>query len=107
MLLEPDLPLGIAAEEKYVDHIFRVERGDKLTLLSDGVVEARDARGALFGFDRTRAISAQSASAIAAAALAFGQEDDITVLTLTRAPREGDTVVALETAVVPIGVGLG
>jgi len=84
MLLEPDLPLGITAEEKYVEHEFRLEAGDKLTLLSDGVVEARDARGGLFGFERTRAISAQAASSIATAALAFGQEDDITVLTLRR-----------------------
>ena len=88
MLLEPDLPLGIATEEKYVEHAFRLEPGDHLTLLSDGVVEARDARGVLFGFERTRAISAQPASAIAAAALEFGQEDDITVLTLTRTRSE-------------------
>jgi hypothetical protein len=38
----------------------------------------------LFGFEQTRAISAQSAESIAAAALKFGQEDDITVLILSR-----------------------
>jgi len=97
MLLEPDLPLGITAEEKYVEHEFRLEAGDKLTLLSDGVVEARDARGGLFGFERTRAISAQAASSIATAALAFGQEDDITVLTLRRlaGERERGQAVAM------------
>ena len=95
MLLEPDLPLGIAAEGRYVEHGFRLEAGDRLTLLSDGVVEARDGRGALFGFDRTQAISAQAASAIAAAALEFGQEDDITVLTLTRASGDKGRMVAL------------
>jgi hypothetical protein len=52
------------------------------------VVEARDARGALFGFERTREISAQSAAAIAEAALKYGQADDITVVTLTRTRRE-------------------
>ena len=51
-------------------------------LLSDGVVEAMDADHHLFGFERTRAISSQSAHEIAAAAQAFGQEDDITVLTV-------------------------
>jgi phosphoserine phosphatase RsbU/P len=40
----------------------------------------------LFGFDRTRSISRQSAQSIAAAAQQFGQEDDITVLSLTVAP---------------------
>jgi serine phosphatase RsbU (regulator of sigma subunit) len=58
----------------------------QLTLLSDGVVEARNSAGELFGFDRTQAISGQSAQNIAGAAQAFGQEDDITVLTLTLSP---------------------
>ncbi|HEX4309113.1 MAG TPA: PP2C family protein-serine/threonine phosphatase [Acidobacteriaceae bacterium] len=84
MLLEPDLPLGIAPEEKYGEYGFRLEEGDRLMLLSDGVVEARNARGELFGFERTRAISAEPATAIAEAALRYGQADDITVLTLTR-----------------------
>jgi serine phosphatase RsbU (regulator of sigma subunit) len=53
-------------------------------LLSDGVVEARSSAGELFGFERTRAISAESAAAIAAAAQRHGQEDDITVLTVVR-----------------------
>ena len=38
--------------------------------------------GELFGFDRTRDLSTQSAEAIAQAAQDFGQEDDITVLTV-------------------------
>ena len=42
--------------------------------------------GELFGFERTRMISGEEASAIAAAAKAFGQEDDITVLTVARRP---------------------
>jgi uncharacterized protein GlcG (DUF336 family) len=37
----------------------------------------------LFGFERTRAISQESAQKVAQAAQAFGQEDDITVLSLT------------------------
>jgi len=41
-----------------------------------------------FGFERTTAISSCSAEAIARAARAFGQEDDITVLTLTFAAAE-------------------
>lgn len=84
MLLEPDVPLGLAPVEKYAEYAFRLEEGDRLTLLSDGVVEARDARGELFGFERTRAISRETADAIAEAALRYGQADDITVLALTR-----------------------
>jgi serine phosphatase RsbU (regulator of sigma subunit) len=57
-----------------------------LTFLSDGVVEARNEAGELFGFDRTRRISREPAENIVRAAQAFGQEDDITVVTLTPAP---------------------
>jgi serine phosphatase RsbU (regulator of sigma subunit) len=88
LALDAGLPLGIAPDEKYEERLFRLEFGDQLTLLSDGVVEARDAQGGLFGFERTRAISAQTAGEIAAAALKYGQEDDITVLTVRRKDRE-------------------
>jgi len=57
-------------------------------LLSDGVVEARDAEGALLGFERTRALSGETAATIAAEARRFGQEDDITVVTVVRKNRE-------------------
>jgi len=60
--------------------------GDTLTFLSDGVLEARNSTGELFGFERTSAVSSSSAAQIAAAAQAFGQEDDITVLTIRFAP---------------------
>jgi serine phosphatase RsbU (regulator of sigma subunit) len=57
-------------------------------LLTDGVVEARNHGGELFGFKRAAAISTESADQIAHAAEEFGQEDDITVLTLTLAAVE-------------------
>ena len=56
--------------------------GDTLTFLSDGVVEAQNASGELFGFERAQAIGTESAEPIAQAAHALGQRDDITVLTL-------------------------
>ncbi|MGD1106124.1 MAG: SpoIIE family protein phosphatase [Terracidiphilus sp.] len=76
------LPLGIASESEYGETTLRLDPGAQLTLLSDGIVEARSTQGELFGFDRTQAISSQSAESISQAARAFGQEDDITVLTL-------------------------
>jgi len=54
----------------------------------DGVLEATSATGEIFGFDRTRAISNETAEKIAETAREFGQEDDITVLTLRIAPLE-------------------
>jgi phosphoserine phosphatase RsbU/P len=84
--VNPGLPLGIAGGIEYSETHFQLEPGDTLTLISDGVVEATNSNGQLYGFERTRAISMQSAGSIAAAAQAFGQEDDITVLTVARAP---------------------
>jgi hypothetical protein len=82
--VDSGLPLGIAAGIEYSETQFHLEPSDTLTLISDGVVEAMNPAGQLYGFDRTRAISTQSAEKIAAAAQAFGQEDDITVLTVER-----------------------
>ncbi len=86
--LPPALPLGISAEAEYFETTLQLAPGDSLTFVSDGVVEARAASGELFGFDRTRAISTQSADDIARAASTYGQQDDITVLTLQFAPAE-------------------
>jgi phosphoserine phosphatase RsbU/P len=84
--MESELPLGIAPGTAYSESTVRLAPNDQLTFLSDGVVEAQSSTGELFGFERTAAISTQSAESIAAAAQQFGQEDDITVLTLTFAP---------------------
>jgi phosphoserine phosphatase RsbU/P len=86
--LDSGLPLGIAEQANYAESILALAPGDRLTLVSDGIVEAQSPTRELFGFERTAAISTQSAEAIAAAAKQFGQEDDITVLTLTFAPVE-------------------
>ena len=52
--------------------------------MSDGVVEARNPQGELLGFDRMAALTVKPAAAIANAAQQWGQEDDITVLTVQR-----------------------
>ena len=86
--LESGLPLGITSSAVYSQITLELAPGERLTLLTDGVLEARDKNGELFGFDRTAAISHEPAETIARAAQAFGQEDDITVLTLQFAPTE-------------------
>ncbi|MGC2638511.1 MAG: PP2C family protein-serine/threonine phosphatase [Acidobacteriaceae bacterium] len=81
--VDSGLPLGITADAEYVEAALRLAPGDRLTLLSDGVVEAMGEGGELFGFERTRSMSRRPAAEIAEAARQFGQSDDITVLTLT------------------------
>jgi serine phosphatase RsbU (regulator of sigma subunit) len=78
------LPLGVLKEITYDETRVYLHPGDRILLMSDGVVEARQPSGELFGFDRVHNLSGQSAFYIADAAKAFGQEDDITVLTVRR-----------------------
>ena len=78
------LPLGVIPHVGYEEERFYLHPGDRILMLSDGVVEARQPSGELFGFDRVRFLSNQTAFYLADAAKAFGQEDDITVLTVRR-----------------------
>ena len=81
--LEAGLPLGLVPDAEYAEGSLDLGRGT-MTFLSDGVVEAANAQGELFGFDRTREISGKAAGEIAEAAKAWGQNDDITVVTVRR-----------------------
>lgn len=81
--LQNGLPLGLAAKATYPEVVVSLAPGEQLTLLTDGVVEARDPSGELFGFERTAAISTLPAKKVALAAQEFGQDDDITVVSLT------------------------
>ncbi|MGD0735435.1 MAG: PP2C family protein-serine/threonine phosphatase [Terracidiphilus sp.] len=78
------LPLGVLADNTYEEIRLYLHPGDRLLLMSDGVVEARHPNGELFGFDRVHNLSNQTAFYIADSAKTFGQEDDITVLTVRR-----------------------
>jgi hypothetical protein len=84
--MEGALPLGmIEGAELSVMH-FQLKQDDKLVLMSDGIAEATDAEGHLFGFERVHEPlrTATTAAAVANAAQSFGQEDDISVISLTR-----------------------
>ncbi len=86
LALENGLPLGLSADATYAESNFKLSTGQQLTLLTDGVVEARDKKGTLFGFERAANLSIQPVETIAQAAQAFGQEDDITVLSIMLSP---------------------
>jgi len=86
MSVDGTLPLGAVPGMQFPALRFTLDPGDSLLLMTDGVVEAQNAQGELFGFDRIAVHlgSGAGGAALAAAAQAFGQEDDITVLSLTR-----------------------
>ncbi len=81
LMSPPALPLGLDPDGAFPEQTFQIVRGDRLTLLTDGVPEATSRRE-LFGFERTAGLSTSPADVIAEAALRFGQSDDITVISL-------------------------
>lgn len=78
------LPLGVACSARYETTAFYLHPGSRLTFYSDGVIEAQRPDGELFGFDRARDISTKPAAEIVEAAKRFGQQDDITVVSIRR-----------------------
>ena len=87
MDLAADLPLGVIPGIQYQEAEFELKVGDRLIFLSDGVVEAANSQGELFGFERTLQVSNESARYIAQTAKHFGQTDDITVVSIYFAAR--------------------
>lgn len=84
--IEGSLPLGLLPSAAYDELSIVLHPGDQLSLYTDGLLEARNTTGELYGFKRLHDLfasrpSAQQASEIA---VSFGQDDDITVVTLTR-----------------------
>jgi len=74
------LPLGIAGKIEPSLQALQLRPGDRLTFITDGVVEARNPAGELFGFARARIICNEPVDEIMRRAVDFGQNDDITVL---------------------------
>lgn len=84
--LEASLPLGLIAYNYYSELSVKLRPGDHLSLYTDGLLEAKSKSNELFGFERMHSLFANRPTAQQAseAAIAFGQDDDVTVLTLTR-----------------------
>jgi serine phosphatase RsbU (regulator of sigma subunit) len=83
------LPLGVVATARYDEKSIDLKEGDHFALYTDGLLEARGANGEIFSFERLDALFSARPNAARAinAAVDFGQEDDITVLTLPRLVR--------------------
>jgi hypothetical protein len=84
--MEGSLPLGMIDGAEFSVMHFELAANDKLVLISDGILEATDPTGQLFGFDRVAELLRNSTpvKALADAAQLFGQEDDISLVALTR-----------------------
>jgi hypothetical protein len=84
--VEGSLPLGLIEKLDCSELAFQLSPGDRLLLVSDGVPEATDEHGKLFGFERVLELvrTQPSAARVAETAQAYGQEDDISVIAVTR-----------------------
>ncbi len=93
------LPLGLAASASYPEITFKLRENDHLSLYTDGLLEARSPSGELYGFERLNVLFSSNPTASEAfeAAANFGQDDDITILTLTRLSRGQNPTITLYT----------
>jgi serine phosphatase RsbU (regulator of sigma subunit) len=92
------MPLGLMPGMGYEEKEIVLERDDSALLYSDGLVEAHDPQGEMFGFPRLRTLIAQHADGerslgdflleelYSFVGEGWEQEDDITLLTLERSP---------------------
>jgi hypothetical protein len=84
--IPPALPLGLDANARFESQPFDLRIGARMTVYTDGLLEARNRDGELFGFKRLEKLISLHPDAKQAVdtAIEFGQDDDITVLTVTR-----------------------
>src|ERR671921_993903 len=89
------MPLGLMAGMSYEQKEIELDAGEGVLFYSDGLVEAHDAKGEMFGFRRLRDLIAEHDDKKALGDFLLGdlysfvgegweQEDDITLLTLRR-----------------------
>jgi serine phosphatase RsbU (regulator of sigma subunit) len=91
------MPLGLMPGMSYEENETELDAGEGVLFYSDGLVEAHDPQGEMFGFPRLRTLVAEhgETQSLGAALLkelysfvgeGWEQEDDITLLTLRRSP---------------------
>jgi serine phosphatase RsbU (regulator of sigma subunit) len=97
--IEGCLPLGLLPSTSYDEINLLLHPGDQLSLYTDGLLEARNAAGEIYGFERLQKLfeTCPSAREATEAAVSFGQEDDITVLTLTRLAAGQESTTSVQT----------
>jgi serine phosphatase RsbU (regulator of sigma subunit) len=75
------MPLGHMPGMGYEEKEIELDVGEGVFFYSDGLVEAHDPKGEMFGFPRLRGLVAELYSFVEEG---WEQEDDITLLTLRR-----------------------
>jgi len=80
------LPLGLAESAVYEQTSIEIQVGGVIVLLTDGIAEAQNEQRVLLGFARVESMLRGGATARSVAELAqqYGQNDDITILSVAR-----------------------
>jgi hypothetical protein len=80
------MPLGLVETASYSQTYLEIGVGDRVVLLTDGIPEAKNQQGVLLGFPKVAALLREGADArtVAKAAQHFGQNDDLTVISIAR-----------------------
>lgn len=102
--IDSGLPLGIVPGVVYGEVEFVLLPGQTCRLYTDGLTEARDKTGEMFGEDRLAKLFAAAPTAlkVAEAAILFGQNDDVTVVDITRLKEEVTTAQTADSDAVRI-----
>jgi hypothetical protein len=80
--LPGQLPLGVSRDHTYQVFELTLSPSDRLTFLSDGIFEARNPAGELFGLDRTSQRLKTSAASLLRDVQDWGFNDDISLIEL-------------------------
>lgn len=85
------VPLGLVATTTYAQTRLEMQPGDVAVLMTDGVAEAQDSQRVLLGFSRVELLLRQGADArtVADTAQEYGQNDDLTVISIARQANRG------------------
>jgi serine phosphatase RsbU (regulator of sigma subunit) len=97
------MPLGLMPGMGYEEKEIMLEKGESVLFYSEGLVEAHDPKGEMFGFPRPRALVAEHGEQrplgyslldelYSFVGEGWEQEDDITLLTLERSATRSCTV---------------
>ncbi len=95
-ILAEGFPLGLFPDAEYVEFTVETKPGDRILLLSDGIVDAQNAKGEMFGTERLRTLLERHPTAIQSAQSTVDAVlDAVTLFQAGKEHFDDETIVAL------------
>ena len=95
-LVTPRFPLGLSPDVEYEGRQVKLEEGDVLVFYTDGIVEARDREGRVYGFDRLGEVIQDVDREIGAREMVDRILRDVEQFTASSAQEDDRTLVVLK-----------